>query len=100
MTFSPGPWTAHLHTGPMEGEAHINGAHHCTIAYVGFGTETVNHYVTGDEAKANARLIAAAPDLLKALKMFIPNGLPNEYVSKNSPIGKAYAAIAKAEGTK
>ena len=64
--WTKGPWSAHIHTGPLDGEAHVNADGAC-IAYVGFGTETERHYVTGEEAKANARLIAAAPDLYAAL---------------------------------
>lgn len=48
------------------------------------------------ENRANARLIAAAPDLLKALKAMLEvweHGGIYDY-----PIGKARAAIAKATG--
>jgi hypothetical protein len=48
-----------------------------------------------DLAKANAHLIAAAPDLLEALK-----GLVNEFGLVKGPlIRAALAAIAKAEGS-
>ena len=59
-----------------------------------------------EEAQANARLIAAAPELLEALKEIV--GLANETIDGcghrytfdyNSPLGRAArAAIAKAEG--
>ena len=45
-----------------------------------------------DEARANARLIAAAPDLLEALADLVENGLGTEAVKR------ARAAIAKARG--
>lgn len=54
-----------------------------------------------DEDLANARLIAAAPDLLEALKSCLPDLA--HYVSKHGPgpdkrLDAARAAIAKAEG--
>ena len=53
--------------------------------------QTHNH--TNAEALANARLIAAAPDLLKALKKILaPYDDPRDYK-------RARAAVAKAEGT-
>ena len=54
-----------------------------------------------DEAKANAHLIAAAPDLLNALKELM---LHESYFEARSPlyakgiVDRALAAIAKAEG--
>jgi hypothetical protein len=57
---TPTPWSLHVHTGGLAGEAHINGPHNCAICYVGFGTETASHYVTGDEAEANAAFIVKA----------------------------------------
>lgn len=43
-----------------------------------------------EEGKANARLIAAAPDLLAALKMCV--------IERSEWLDEARAAIAKAEG--
>ena len=57
---TPTPWSMHIHQGSLFGEAHINGPHHCAIAYVGFGTQTDDHYVRGEEANANARFIVEA----------------------------------------
>ena len=58
-----------------------------------------------DEAEANARLIAAAPDLLTACREFVRFAeLPNvvdrgDYIRYQAKaIGAARAAIAKAEG--
>lgn len=52
------------------------------------------HGRTREEAMANARLIAAAPDLLEALEMVMP------YLrgDKKAPWQKAETAIAKAKG--
>lgn len=50
-----------------------------------------------DQVEANARLIAAAPDLLEALKAFANEIVPN---NPNDPLWvNARAAIAKAEGS-
>lgn len=51
------------------------------------------------EGQANARLIAAAPDLLAALKAITsPTGFRDLDVGGNGTHGAALAAIAKAEG--
>jgi hypothetical protein len=56
-------------------------------------TRTFNSY-------ANARLIAAAPDLLDALKRLesATRILPPDMDEPDSPLAQARAAIAKAEG--
>jgi hypothetical protein len=57
------------------------------------------HHISVAEAQANARLIAAAPDLLESLKealSIIGNRLP--VGSFTEAKAKALAAIAKAEG--
>ena len=52
-----------------------------------------------ETAEANARLIAAAPDLLKALKMFVEEVQEdNQDASLMEAFIKAKAAIVKAEG--
>lgn len=51
---------------------------------------------TIEEARANARLIAAAPDLLEALKAFVKAGDGHDDFTELWPV--AAAAIAKAEG--
>ena len=58
----------------------------------------------GDEIIANARLIAAAPDMFNALKaiefaLAIPGTTTQEVLDENSPIrGAIREAITKAEG--
>lgn len=57
---------------------------------------------TSGEVQANARLIAAAPELLEALQA-MTHGLPDllesiGYSDEEDMIGKALAAIAKATG--
>lgn len=52
-----------------------------------------------DVAEANARLIAAAPDLLAALKAVLSTCAYMQYSIGEDISQAAYAAIAKAEGT-
>lgn len=82
MAHTPGPWW--VDADPGEGvEVHD-----------GFG-RTASVWGEEDTATANARLIAAAPDLLAALRRLV------DYCDNHSDydsIGAACAAIAKAEG--
>lgn len=50
------------------------------------------------EQEANARLIAAAPDLLEALKAFVEDWSELSGKVRGSTLDKIDAAIAKAEG--
>lgn len=50
-----------------------------------------------EEAKANARLLAAAPDLLEALKALMARDLENR-LNGFPEVAEARAAIAKATG--
>lgn len=53
----------------------------------------------GCKAKANAMLIAAAPDLLEALEQFVAwVDAPRESAFSDSQLAAARAAIAKAKG--
>ena len=85
MSHTPGPWSAHAHESTDTYTIHVAGRswESWAVAHVGDCTD--------DEA--NARLIAAAPDLLEALKNVI-RGVPDTW----DGVIKARAAIAKAEG--
>jgi hypothetical protein len=92
---TPGPWTwnknYHGLTGP--GGAVI-------LDYATYEGMWVPDYA-GDWAKANARLIAAAPDLLAALEdalSIFEFGDDDETVLAPKWVARARAAIAKAEG--
>ena len=105
---TPGPWNTTLRAAPVEDgnddelEIAISGSNpdQRTIAAT-FKTDgfTVDGYemegCSLEEAQANARLIAAAPDLLEALKQFLAwgEGKDCEY-----PFQQARAAISKALG--
>lgn len=53
-----------------------------------------------EAAEANARLIAAAPDLLDACKFLISILGVNRAVGAESPVDRIRTAIEKADGTK
>lgn len=78
---TPGPWTDNV-TVPLKA---------IDCERIGFSIGFVNGHREG-EALANASLIAAAPDLLRALKCCFDLGIDKAIV----PMVKA--AIAKAEG--
>ncbi len=97
--------------GPWRCEASTPGAgHHCIIAadgnYVVCPDDGWNdNYRNYDERFSNARLIAAAPDLLVALKALLPLAryAPDELGSADvaeaeRQIAHAESVIAKAEG--
>ena len=61
---TPGPWTADT-TKQYSRQARVEGGNGKLVCSVGNGE---NPDIVFDEWAANARLIAAAPDLLEALK--------------------------------
>lgn len=82
---TPGPWV-------------FNGGDHAPILHI-YATDDkhVFHDVRPlPEQEANARLMAAAPELLAALKALLAE-LPN-FMAKSGAVGDARAAVAKAEG--
>jgi hypothetical protein len=97
---TPGPWKAHFEeayfvTGPDLGRVammmNLKGAH-------GMGGRR-----SGDESAANARLIAAAPDLLDALQHIqrcIPLGGFAQIHYQSDTWAQIDAAIEKATGEK
>lgn len=91
---TPGPW-----------ETSVNDEGQWDVCAEGGGDMVADLADCPESAEANARLIAAAPDLLAALKGLRAAAL-SEYVSCDCPnasicrpsIKAADAAIAKAEG--
>jgi len=68
MKHTPGPWEARFN---LHGQAVVNGIHGIQVAH--FGDNSVyskdgSYSISKEEAMANARLFAAAPDLLEAAK--------------------------------
>lgn len=92
---TPGPWSAHgpivLAQGPTKRHVYlailVDPFEHCTYSF------------SQEEAEANAKLIAAAPDLLEAanevLKHFMPS-FPGSRAVDDCLVQLA-AAVAKAE---
>lgn len=89
-THTPGPWTDGRDV-PVRGHSEI-GLGLCYIAATDPGS------LSDLEARANARLIAAAPDLLEALKA-IRNASKKNRVDPDAIHEIAAGAIAQAEGT-
>ena len=83
---TPGPWNR------IKGDRNVYSASGTvckTPAIIGGGSAAANW-------EANARLIAAAPDLLEALSEIINEG--GKFVMTNETHRKARAAIARARG--
>ena len=101
---TPGPWEADRakmdeggHYYQIDGQQLVGNLPY-TVA------DTLNRHfcISPDEDAANAHLIAAAPELLEALKDVLPlaiaylKGAPTH--PDNEKLSKAVAAIGKAEG--
>jgi hypothetical protein len=102
MTHTPGPWTPWL-AAKADGKRGKLGVWEAkTVADVeaGFGHRNLVGEASG-LTEEEARLIAAAPDLLEALKQ-IRNMMRNKFYEDDEKImdieDMAAAAIAKAEG--
>lgn len=67
------------------------------INQIGIGPSIGAAYGAGEEVKANARLIAAAPELLEAL-LDLYNALDSCIELTPKVLAKARAALAKARG--
>lgn len=94
---TPGPWnSASLDQDSDHIEVFAGISDGDQVAVVkGYGLATGKHY----EAIANARLIAAAPDLLAALDALIAAIYEGKYVDPYSDVYRdALNAIAKATG--
>ena len=99
MGHTPGPWTLH---GWADNDYEINAALDTVCNVPGFDDDTVD----ADRAEANARLIAAAPELLAACRM--PRACLADWCEiaedddqrddDHQAMRDAQAAIAKAEG--
>lgn len=91
---TPGPWRTRLATGTCD--TLISGAD-AGVAVIPF------RYGTPESRAANARLIAAAPDLYAACilaREWLANSVPTCEIGGPKPLPVIEAAIAKAEGRK
>lgn len=89
MSHTPGPWTYSpaANDGGLIRSFTANGNLSSSIA-------SAHHRIDRAEFEGNARLIAAAPDLLNALEV-----LASAAEARGIPADAARAAIAKAKGT-
>lgn len=106
---TPGPWTIDVwdysHANPPRKELNVQSAT-LLLATVAWDEGKENPFTVQNEtAQANARLIAAAPDLLEALQEIAERGLVEGYNSADAlrlrlvaTQSIARAAIAKATG--
>lgn len=97
MSHTPGPW--HWDSDLVKGDP-LNRRRY-QVTTIG-KTITQLYHSSGDlYAEADARLIAAAPELLDALKLCYEHCALYHPSVKTNNVGEAVrAAIAKAEGTK
>lgn len=86
---TPGPWELHG-WGDANYEVLAAGATVCNVP--GFDDDTVDF----GRAEADARLIAAAPELLKALDELVGRVIEND--GRGDLVDNALAAVAKAKG--
>ena len=103
--YTPGPWLAE-HRAVYGGgyNTEVFSATHGVIAICGWTPKPLGDGVTGTYRAANARLIAAAPELLDALRAAVdlygkPGGPWNVPGSAGCWITQARAAIAAATST-
>ena len=89
---TPGPWE-------MRRLIDKDGIPYATLyeAHIDIGPCMIWAPVGNEEQEANARLIAAAPDLLEACKLLLMCSLAND-VSGREMIRKARLAVEKATG--
>ena len=98
MTHSPERWVLNENnnwkTNPFSVTVRKRGVHSTTIANI-----PTRMTVPPQEQKANARLIAAAPELFDALKLMLAECFDEERDDATiHAVAQARAAIAKAEG--
>lgn len=95
---TPGPWTLELRnvaiadTGDYDGVCDVRGAN---------GERVVEIWGDDDQCEINARLIAAAPEMLEALKLaqrWLANCTPVIEINGPTPLPVIAAVLAKAAG--
>lgn len=98
MKHTKGPWSISTRNCPEEGYVSIDGVDHTALALVVWQMDEDRHLgINSTTCEANAELIAAAPDLLEALKGLYTNLFTDGFVTIDH-MEKARAVIAKAEG--
>ena len=105
MSHTPGPWTVEQDNfGDGDGWQTVVQAGKELVAAVWPSTEDDNNHDIPGEGQANARLIAAAPDLLAALGLaetWLMRGAHDPLLAAEAEVLRSIrAAIAKAKGEK
>lgn len=103
---TPGPWLSTRDQAGIHRVSSEAGRIGFTLELAAVNAPKDGRAISEEEAGANARLIAAAPDLLEALEPFRnyedwPERAPDEMTSVRLSFGewrKIIAAIVKAEG--
>ena len=95
-SFTPGPWSYGGLIGKSPGAIVANGGG-VQVATAKVVPLMYGQEITSEQANANAKLIAAAPDLLEALKLaqvrlFVLDGSSAEYKAAGAAINKAVGA--------
>jgi hypothetical protein len=106
MNHTPGPWKVYdpENLAPYVGTMSKNpnkGWDHDTICNLYEDVADAYErpeYQAIKNAKANGQLIAAAPDLLEAIKTLLGETEDSDYMTASEKNAKARAAIAKATG--
>lgn len=93
---TPGPWAVKKVGERAFYVRMFIGSAHLPSSATGFADFAVQPYQFPDKAEANARLIAAAPEMLAALKLALDD-FGADYIGDT--IDAMRDAIAKAEGT-
>ena len=92
---TPGPWAVREHWSDKGCfEVFLDRSERAIGQWSAFA-EVTDYIHKKESAEANAYLIAAAPDLLEALKVIVDNG----GIGSKDMFDDARAAIAKATGT-
>lgn len=92
MSHTPGPWTIHKRSATSV----VGSKGFVVAACGGCSTNAVNPDDLHAELTANARLIAAAPDLLEALEELMQLCIEDGWTAEGHWNAKARAAILKA----
>lgn len=96
VAHTPGPWTFEVHDGAKSSAMYAKDDRICEpVCVIPHDDITEEGY---EVVLANARLIAAAPDLLAACKALLPAGWDDGVMDHIPGIKLTRLAIAKAEG--
>lgn len=107
MSHTPGPWEAWSEEGETKSGRFLHSICRTDVRAAGYGEETFHECVaeargvTGAQARDNAVLIAAAPELLEALREMVKDVAivcDKHGMAHPANLLRAKAAIAKAEG--